>query len=436
MMAEKVTLVLRSKLPAFWLLLLLLPALILPDRIWNTLLVGLGGLFVVAYIWARALAAGLRAQRQLRFGWVGVGDRLEEQFELTNNGWLPAFWIEIQDDSNVPGYRAARVRSVNAGSTQWRQNAICRQRGQFRLGPWRLISGDPFGIFRVTHHFPISDEIIIHPPTHSPIPIPLPAGQSDGRARARQRALQATINAASTRPYQPHDPYRWIHWPSLAHTGQLYVREFDLDAAGDIWIVVDMQAGSHLGEETDPQSHLNSTEEHAIIIAATLAARALRENRGVGIACYGQQPQIIPPRRGEGQQWRILRALALARADGQADLAAGLRDLGKRLGRNGGGMKSSVIIITPNGDAEWLPAAAQLTRRGARGAVVLLDRPSFGGTGNSAALRDLVRQLFADCYIIRRGDVPLPTLTAPKHGYWEFKVTPSGKAIPIRTPYD
>lgn len=444
-MPVRVSVELRSKLPALWLLLLLIPAILLPDRIWNSLLVGVGGLFVVAYIWARTLAGGLRAARRLKFGWVGVGDRLEEQFELVNEGWLPAFWIEIQDDSNVPGYRAALVRSVNAGSTRWRQNAICQQRGQFRLGPWRLVSGDPFGFFRVTHHLPVSDEIIIHPPIHSHVPVPLPAGQSDGRARARQRAWQATINAAGARRYQPHDPYRWIHWPTLAHTGELYVREFDLDAAGDIWIYVDMEASSQLEMADNPQSrdgamqrlYLNSTAEHAIIIAAALAAQALRQNRGVGVACYGQTPQVIPPGRGQGQQWRILRALALAQADGVAPLATGLHDLGQQVGRN-----TAVVIITPNGATEWLAAAAELARRGGRsarggrGTVVLLDRPSFGGTGNSQALRDLIRQLFAECYVLRRGDVALPALTAPKHGFWEFKVTPSGKAIPVRTPYD
>ena len=103
---------LRLRLPLIWLLLLLAAALVLPDSIWNTLLVGLGGLFVVAFFWARELAHGLRASRQLQYGWVSVGDRLEEQFALSNESSLPALWIEVVDRSNVPGYRAAMVRSV------------------------------------------------------------------------------------------------------------------------------------------------------------------------------------------------------------------------------------------------------------------------------------------------------------------------------------
>ena len=66
------TIHLRLRLPILWLAILLLGALFLPDRVWTTLLIGFGGLFLVAYIWVRLLARGLSATRTLRFGWVGV----------------------------------------------------------------------------------------------------------------------------------------------------------------------------------------------------------------------------------------------------------------------------------------------------------------------------------------------------------------------------
>ena len=147
---------LRSWLSLLWLGLLLLAALLLPGRIWTTLLVGLGGLFVVAFLWSWQLAGGLHGRRQLRFGWVAVGDRLSEGFTLINDSLLPAFWVEVEDRSNVPGYSPAVVRSVGGtGSLQWRQDAICQQRGRFHLGPWTLHSGDPFGIFTVTVEYQI-----------------------------------------------------------------------------------------------------------------------------------------------------------------------------------------------------------------------------------------------------------------------------------------
>ena len=415
-----------SRLPLLWFVLLLIAAILLPDRIWNTLLVGFGGLLTIAYLWVKLLANGLHAERHLRFRWVSVGDQLHEQFTLVNHNLLPALWVEILDFSNVPGYQPAVVRSIsNNSSDQWRETAVCQQRGQFRLGPWAIRSGDPFGIFTVTRHYPAQEEIIIHPPIHGNLSVPLPTGQSSGRVRARQKSWQATINAASVRNYRPNDPLRWIHWATSAHRDELFVREFDLDAAGDIWILLDMATAVQLGSGT------NGTEEHAVLLAASLAAQALNQNRAVGLAAYGQTPQIVSAGRGQGQQWKILRALALVNADGQNSLSRAITDLG-RIARRG----AAAVIITATDQADWIPDLLSLGQRGIQSHVTLLDRPSFGGTGNSEGLQQAVRQLGFQAHISRQGDIGQPLQEQERRGFWEFKITATGRAIAVRTPYE
>lgn len=385
----------RVWLPLTWLLLLLFAAFLLPDRVWNTLLIGLGGLFAIAYAWARQLANGLRGERRLRFGWVAVGDRLEEQFALYNVGRLPALWVEVVDSANVPGYRAAVVQSLGGdGAVRWRETAVCQQRGQYTLGPWTLRSGDPFGIFIVTHHYPSNSEIIIHPPIHSHLPIPLPAGQTSGQARRQQQTWQAAINAATVREYQPRDPQRWIHWPTTARRGELFVRQFDHDAAGDIWLLLDVATAVQLGSGSD------GSEEHAILLAAALVARAIGQNRAIGLASYSRRPHIIPPGSGQGQQWKLLRALALSQADGTLPLAAALADLA-RIAQRG----AAAIIITPTGVLDWLPQLVTLAQNGVESTVLLLDRGSFGGEGDSEEVQTAVRQLGFPAHLIRQGDL-------------------------------
>jgi uncharacterized protein (DUF58 family) len=437
-MDAKPAITLRHRLPLIWLLLLLLAAVVLPGRVWNTLLIGLGGLVIIAYYWARQLARGLHGRRELQFGWVAVGDRLSEQFEIGNSGWLPALWVEVEDHSTVPGYQPAVVRSVGGhGKDQWRQAAVCRQRGQFHLGPWALHSADPFGLFQVTIPYPQTSNIIIHPPIHIEVPIPLPAGQSSGRSQARDRSWQATINAASVRNYQPNDPIRWIHWPTTARRDQLFVREFDLDVAGDIWFLLDMASGSQVGRGAD------GTEEHMVLLAAALAAQALRQQRAAGLAGYGQEPQIVPPGRGQGQQWRLLRALALVKADGTGDLARSLRDLGRVVRRG-----SAVVIITPTGRSDWLPELLRLAQSGIRSQVILLDRATFAPPGaaggpepaepeaSTRGLHDALRQIGVYSHIIAQGEVGRPAEEAQRRGFWEFRVTGTGKVVAVRSPYD
>lgn len=414
---------LQFRMPLIWFGILLITALVLPDRVWYTLLVGIGGLFLVSYFWIRQLADGLHATRRLRYGWVAVGDRLEEQFTIINTSLLPALWVEVMDQSNVPGYKTAVVHNVaNEGVRRWREYAVCQQRGQYQLGPWTIRSSDPFGIFILTRRYPVANEVIIHPPIHTEIPIPLPSGQSSGRVRARQRAWRATINAASVRDYQPADPYRWIHWPTSARRDTLFVRQFDLDAAGDIWILLDLQESIQLGDGLD------GTEEHSVLLAASLAAQALHQNRPIGVAGYGRLPQIIPPGRGTGQRWKILRALALVNADGETTLSQAIDDM-SRLIRRG----SAAIIITASDTADWIPSLTTLSQRGIQSELILLDRPSFGGSENTKALRKTLQQHGFLSHIIHQGEIG----QAPeqeKRGFWEFKVTGTGRVVAVQNP--
>lgn len=416
----------RLRLPVFLLGILLVTAVFLPDRVWNTLLVGMGGLFLIAFIWTYVLAKNLHVTRKLRFGWVSIGDRLSEAFELENKGFIPALWVEINDESTVPGYDASIVQSVSGQTNvSWRRSAVCLRRGQFVIGPWTVRCGDPFGIFTATRRYAKTTEIIIHPPVHGKLPIPLPPGQTGGRARARQRAIQATINASSVRDYQPGDPYRWIHWRSSAHRDKLVVREFDLDAAGDFWIVLDMEKSVQLGKDAD------GTEEHTVLLAASMAAQAIRHVRETGLAAYSQQPDVIYPGIGEGHMWQILRALALVNANGDVPLSAALRDVAY-LAKPG----STAMIVTPSGSSSWLPSLLEMAKRGVQAHLVLLDRTSFEGEGNTESLRQAIQQLGFAAQIIHRGEVGVPLEERKQRGHWEFQVTPMGRVITVHNPLE
>lgn len=417
-------LTLERRWPVVWPAVVLVLALLLPHRIWTTLLVGLGGLLLVSYVWARLLLNHLHATRRLRFVWVSVGDRLSEQFQLANHSPLPAFWVEIVDHSNLPGYRPGIVRSAGNNQTlSWRQSAVCEQRGAFHLGPWELHSADPFGIFQIHISYPISDEIIIHPPLTTQIPLTLPPGRSSGRTRATDKSWLASLNAAGVRDYRPEDPMRWIHWPTSARRAELYVRQFDLDASGDIWLLLDMEKAAQVGSGPE------GTEETVVLLAAALSGQARLAQRSIGLASYGQTPYVLPPGRGAGHEWSLLRNLALTRADGDTPLGRALHDL-SHVARRG----SAVVIITSRADADWLPALWHLAQQGIQSQVVLLERASFGANQHSAGLQEVVHKAGVRCHLIRQGDVRPPEAEGEARGYWKFKTTGTGKVVVVSRP--
>ena len=405
--------------------LLLVMQLIVPFRGWIILLVGLGGGWLVSYMWARSLAHNLHFIREARFGWAQVGDRLEERFTLVNQGWLPAVWVEVVDHSTIPNYQASLVTGVGGNSTNgWKMQNVCQRRGLFTLGPTSLQSGDPFGLYSVSLHYPHFTTLTVTPPV-VPLPtIEVSPGGRTGEGRPRATTLERTVSAASVREYVPGDALNWIHWRTSARANALFVRLFDTTPAGDWWIFLDLEQQVQAGQgET-------ATEEHGVILAASLADQGLRWGRAVGLVAYGESLVWLPPQSGPSQRQEILRALALVNPGGHS-----LAELLARL-RPSFGQRASLIIITPAASGDWIEALLPLLRRGAVATVLLLDPVSFGGAGEASGTLALLANLGVARYLITADLLDRPEARPGQQGSWEWRIMPTGRAIPVHRPAD
>jgi len=400
-----------------------------PYRGWRILIVGLAGVFVLSLFWALSLSRGVQLRRQMRFGWAQVGDRLVERFTFHNRGWAPAIWAEVLDHSTLPGYSVSRGTGVGGrDSIRWHTEAVCSRRGLFTLGPTSLSTGDPFGIFSVDLDFPASMPLLVLPPI---VPLPsiqvAPGGRSGG-ARPRANILDRTVSAASVREYAPGDSRRWVHWRTTARRDELFVRLFDSTPAGDWWILLDMQADVQSG------AGYNATDEHGVILAASLADRGIRLRRAVGLVAEGQELVWRTPGEGEGQRWEILRSLALINR-GERPLAEMLARVGDSMGRN-----ASLVIITPSTEMSWVEELVPLVRQGAVPTVLLLDPVSFATEVDAAAglvptmagPKIALQNLGVSYYDITRDVLDLPEARPGHQGRWEWKVTGTGKAVAVR----
>jgi len=403
----------------------LLTNAITPHRGWRILFVGLGLLWGVSWLWARSLARGLQVAREMRFGWAQVGDRLVERFALTNTGWAPALWVEVQDQSTMPEYRVSRgVGVASHDAIRWHTDAVCERRGVFMLGPIRLLTGDPFGLFAVTVPYQQTLPLLVLPPI-VPLPsIEVAAGGRSGDARPRAYTAERTVSVAGVREYVPGDSRRWINWHVSARHDALYVRTFDGTPASDWWIVLDMERRVQVGSGQD------ATEEHGIILAASLADRGLRLRRAVGLATHGDPPVWLPPATGEGQRWELLRALAQVNSGTRA-FAEMLQRVRPALGQ-----RTSLILITPSTEMEWVATLLPLIQRGVTPTVLLLDPVSFGGMGNTAAIEVALQNLGVAHYRITKDVLNLPEKRPGQQGQWEWRVLGTGKAVPINAPAD
>lgn len=389
----------------------------------------LAGLPLVALAWAWLNLYGLKIEREHASLRASVGDYTRERITIENRWWLPKLWIELQDESDLPNHEAGFVAYLGRReTTRWTTRTLCTHRGRFRLGPTRIISSDPFGLFRFSRLIPGSGEIIVYPRTEEIATFRLPGAELSGGSNSLIRTHSVTPNVATIRDYQPGDSLNRIHWRSTARHGRLMVKEFELDPAADIYLVLDLNERATMRLPPEPEAIderliapwwqrqpaarrrllPDSTEEHAVAVAASLARTLLSQNRIVGLLAWSDHLQVIPAEREERQLWKMLELLAVVRATGHHSLAELLVAEGPRFGRD-----TTLIIITSDLDPRWVTALQHHLYRGLRAAVIFIDPLSYGGLNDPEPLLNHLAGLKIDVYRLQRGDTLANALRQP-----------------------
>jgi uncharacterized protein (DUF58 family) len=419
----KTSLRLNTKLLPLVGLLALLMQIIDPSRAWVILLVGIGGTWIICRFWARGLARSLGFERELRYGWAQVGDRLEERFTLTNSFFLPGTWVAVDDHSNLPDHNSSVATGVDGnGRSQWRILSQCTRRGVYTLGGATLETGDPFGIYTVTLEDRSSSTLAVMPPVVSLPKFKILSSGQAGEDRSRYRMVADAVNASHTREMTPNDPLRLVHWKTTARRNKFYIRQSEETPAGDWWILLDLHDASQLG------AGWHSTEEHGVILAASLAAQGLSAGHSVGLAVNGSGSAWHVPRRNEHQQRALLKSLATASPAGM-----NLKEYLARMGRSFSA-HCSLLVVTACTEPEWVAALAPLMWRGVMPTVFLFDPPTFGGVTDGKPVLDGLRMLGAPCHVIPREFLDTSQARPGHAGEWDWRITATGKAVPVRVP--
>jgi uncharacterized protein (DUF58 family) len=323
----------------------------------------IGGSYVLVRLGLTDLEAGY-AVSQLH---GHVGDKLRVTYTLRNASRIAKPWLEIHNPTTLPGGLPGRAITLGGRSERsWLIRIPLARRGHFRIEPLHIRTGDPFGFFEASATVGQGVSVVVYPRLE---PLPrwrLPAAQLEGSQHSPVRTLQTTPLATTVRPYAPGDSMNRIHWKSTARHGEIQVKEFDLEQTADAWIVLDLQRGIQTGRGDE------STVEAAVRAAASIADKALQENRAVGMTVNVARTAFLPPDRGSRQHLKVMQLLASVEADASTPLVETLIATVGRLRR---GM--TAVIITPSLDPSWVRPLAALRSRGVACVVLALDAAAY-----------------------------------------------------------
>lgn len=348
---------------------------------------------------------GLRAlffERKTRALRAEVGSYFDERVIVENRSWIPKLWLEIEDQGQHPEHTASFVVSMGPYGRFVRPvHTLCQQRGVFQLGPVFAQSGDPFGLFRQRRQIDGASTLVVYPVAQPLTSFGRVDGELTGGALQGERVPHTTTNVSGVREYRPGDTFNRIHWRTTARQRQLMVKEFELDPFADIWLVLD------LDERTMAGSGVESVEEYAVTICASLGKYFLDENRAVGFITQGL---MLSPDRGTRQLLKILEVLAFVRPRNRplAELLVGEQ---QRFGRT-----DTVVIVTASREDAWVTIARGLVIRGVHCQAVVLEASTFARMPASLEIVGALAAARIPTYLVKRGESLQQALAAPAIG--------------------
>ena len=363
-----------------------------------------GFLILVSWMTSYFSLRGVQFRRSARTLRSQVGQIFEEQYEIRNTGRLPRLWIEVRDESELPGTRGSHVLTMIGGreSRSYLARTRLTERGVFPLGPTVIGSGDLFGLFPVSRTIKNQDSLLVYPMIVNVQEFPNPPGLLPGGEALRRRTPQITPNASGVREYFPGDPLNRIHWISTARRNRIMVKEFELDPLADVWVFLDAARAVQVAQPM-PQAEIEaqdiwrrkfkyslppSTLEYAVSATGSLARYYLQKGRAVGLVSAGPSIRILPGDRGGRQLGKILEALALVKGEGAIPLQGLVEAQARHLPRG-----STAVLVTPSASDTVYKVADLLLRRGLRPVVVLIHAITFGGPQDNKSVEFSLRSL-------------------------------------------
>ncbi|MEA2522772.1 MAG: hypothetical protein QOI81_2418 [Actinomycetota bacterium] len=254
---------------------------------------------------------------------VDPGTRVTVELDVENRTSTASSFLLIEDQLPPSLGRPARVvvAGIGAHRTQTvRYTVLPQSRGRFRIGPLSIDATDPFALTRKRLQFDERDELIVTPKVED---LRIPTEAASGRGFGNSRAMHLFRSGQeyyTMREYQTGDDLRRIHWPSVARTGDLMIRQDESSRRASGMVFLDNRRDALSKEGT-------AAFEKAVSVAASVGVLLIREGFNLRLATADIAPHPVAEDSfldelsavGDVQVRSVSPALANLRAGAAAD---------------------------------------------------------------------------------------------------------------------
>jgi uncharacterized protein (DUF58 family) len=244
----------------------------------------------------------LRIRRRLSDARVQPGQRVTVELEIENLAATHTSFLLLEDQLPAALGRSARlvIAGLRAKGKQRVSYSLSAQtRGRYTLGPLTVDLSDPFALTKLRVEFDEREELVVTPEVEQLAGGPnSPFGMTSGLALSRH-LFRTGDDFYTMRPYQEGDDLRRIHWPSVARSGELMIRQDESARRSTAVLFVDTRE-SAVGKIHTP------CFEKVVSAAASVGVLLIRYGFSMKLATT----QLPPQRVGEEQMLETLAGVA------------------------------------------------------------------------------------------------------------------------------
>lgn len=362
---------------ATYLWLYLAGALLIPGRPFYTAVYLLGGVYLLARYGLAYAVTRVSVERTLSDERIFLGEDLTVRLQIRNRSGLPVPWLQFADSRPQPMAAEAfggilALKPGEGAEVSYTLSGV--KRGRYEIGPTHLAAGDPFGFGTVKGFVENRAKLIVYPRV-SPLPdLGLPARLPMGDLATRRRLFEDPAWLAGTRPYEPGDTMKRVHWTATARAGELVVKQFRHAMLLPCCVAVNLNQA-----EYDPRRFYVHSEM-AIGAAASLSHYLVEQKQQVSFLATGKDPDReeglaaplrLPLRQGRGAMMEVLELLARVQPAPAVSFVAAVTEEAQQLPWG-----TLLCLVTPQETPELAALCARLSRTGKQVLLFVMDGES------------------------------------------------------------
>ncbi len=322
---------------------------------------------LIPLLWLRFALNKIEGNIEVSAVYGEVGKTVEVSYYIINSpfGFFPYLELSNMVSESFTSPAEGRHIALAAGyEALFKRSVKCIRRGVYGLDTFRVKTGDPFGIFKLSRSLSSGKEIKIYPLVKKTPGVTLPARQHFGNIKVKDHQFENYTHVAYLRDWRDGDNAKRIHWKQSAKQGSLVVKNFELTGNASLNIFIDMSSRSY---RTDKGYAL---EDLAVETAASIIYFSLQERIPVKVFAETLSSGIL-----SGSQMSDYRAimdnLIAVSPTGNSSFASYVNRYSFYITS-----KSSIYILTPSLGIEEATTFLHLKQKGFYPVIFKLEQGS------------------------------------------------------------